>query len=96
MIRAEFNINNGIDAATCKIEGQTLWTYNQGVISEALVELNIAAPDPLYLGMGDCIAHQDTIKSYACTLLNRPYPQLAMFKWMPRWSRLEKLTIIPP
>lgn len=32
MINADFNINNGIDATTCKNDGQTVWTYNQGMI----------------------------------------------------------------
>lgn len=56
MINADFNINNGIDAKTCKNDGQTVWTYNQGVILGALVELNIAAPDPSYLEMAERIA----------------------------------------
>ena len=37
MINPDFNINNGIDAKTCKNDGQTVWTYNQGVILVALV-----------------------------------------------------------
>lgn len=56
MINADFNINNGIDATTCKNDGQTVWTYNQGVILGALVELDIAAPDPSYLEMAERIA----------------------------------------
>ena len=56
MINADFNVNNGIDATTCKNDGQTVWTYNQGVILGALVELDIAAPDPSYLEMAERIA----------------------------------------
>ena len=56
MISADFNINNGIDAKTRKNDGQTVWTYNQGVILGALVELDIAAPDPSYLEMAERIA----------------------------------------
>ena len=53
---ADFNINNGIDASTCKNDGQTVWTYNQGVVLGALVELDIAAPGPSYLEMAERIA----------------------------------------
>ncbi|MCJ1279002.1 hypothetical protein MMC21_006823 [Puttea exsequens] len=56
MINAEGNINNGIDATSCKNDGQTVWTYNQGVILGALVELDRAAPDKSYLEMADRIA----------------------------------------
>ena len=56
MINADCNINNGIDATTCKNDGQTVWTYNQGVILGALVELDRAAPDPSYLEMAERIA----------------------------------------
>ena len=56
MINADYNINNGIDAASCKNDGQTVWTYNQGVILGALVELDTAAPDPSYLEMAERIA----------------------------------------
>ena len=56
MINADYNINNGIDATTCKNDGQMVWTYNQGVILGALVELDIAAPDPSYLEMAERIA----------------------------------------
>ena len=56
MINADFNINNGIDAKTCKNDGQTVWTYNQGVVLGGLVELNIAVPDHSYLEMAERIA----------------------------------------
>lgn len=56
MINADCNINNGIDATSCKNDGQTVWTYNQGVILGALVELDRAAPDPSYLEMAERIA----------------------------------------
>ena len=56
MINADGNINNGIDAKSCKNDRQTVWTYNQGVILGALVQLNLAAPDPSYLEMAERIA----------------------------------------
>ena len=56
MVNADYNINNGIDATSCKNDGQTVWTYNQGVILGALVELDIASPDPSYLEMAERIA----------------------------------------
>ncbi|KAK4691239.1 hypothetical protein P7C71_g5716, partial [Lecanoromycetidae sp. Uapishka_2] len=56
MINAQYNINNGIDPATCRNDGGTIWTYNQGVILGALVELNKAAPDKSYLEMAGKIA----------------------------------------
>lgn len=56
MINAQYNINNGIDPATCRNDGGTIWTYNQGVILGGLVELNKAAPDISYLEMAEKIA----------------------------------------
>lgn len=56
LINADFNINNGIDAMTRKNDGQTVWTYNQGVILGALLELDIAASHPSYLEMAERIA----------------------------------------
>lgn len=56
MINAQYNINNGIDPITCRNDGGTIWTYNQGVILGALVELNEAAPDDSYLDTAEKIA----------------------------------------
>ena len=49
MINGEHLINDGLnssDPAHCTNNGRNTWTYNQGVILGALVELNKAAPDP--------------------------------------------------
>lgn len=57
MINAQYNINNGIDPVTCRNDGGTIWTYNQGVILGGLVEINKAAPDASYLVMAKKIAY---------------------------------------
>ncbi len=56
MINQQSNINNGIDATTCSNDGGIVWTYNQGVILGALIELNLVAPDPSYLDTAERIA----------------------------------------
>lgn len=56
MINAQYTINNGLDLATCKNDGGTVWSYNQGVILGALVELNTASPNPTYLTTAKSIA----------------------------------------
>ena len=39
-INKDYNINDGLDLATCKNNNGTIWSYNQGVILGALVEAN--------------------------------------------------------
>lgn len=49
MINGQHLINDGLNSADpehCTNNGKNTWTYNQGVILGALVELNKAAPDP--------------------------------------------------
>ncbi len=51
MINGEHLINdglNGSDPTHCTNNGGNTWTYNQGVILDALVELNKADPDPSF------------------------------------------------
>ncbi|KAF2817646.1 putative glycosyl hydrolase [Mytilinidion resinicola] len=48
MINANNTVNDGL-TLDCKNNGQTVWTYNQGVVLGGLVELNKAAPDSSYL-----------------------------------------------
>ena len=55
MINAQGTINDGL-TADCANNGQTVWSYNQGVILGALVELNKAAPDSSYLNAANAIA----------------------------------------
>lgn len=57
MINSNHTINNGLDLATCQNDNGTIWSYNQGVILGALVELHWAFPDPEYLFTAERIAH---------------------------------------
>jgi predicted alpha-1,6-mannanase (GH76 family) len=59
MINGEHLINDGLnisDPAHCTNNGRNAWTYNQGVILGALVELNKAAPDPTLTETASSIA----------------------------------------
>ncbi|HEY1501890.1 MAG TPA: glycoside hydrolase family 76 protein [Acidobacteriaceae bacterium] len=59
MINATHSVNDGVDIsdpAHCMNNGKTTWTYNQGVILGALIELNRAAPDPGLLRTASSIA----------------------------------------
>jgi predicted alpha-1,6-mannanase (GH76 family) len=42
LINADYNINDGLDKNTCKNNKGVVWSYNQGVILGALVELSKA------------------------------------------------------
>jgi predicted alpha-1,6-mannanase (GH76 family) len=60
MINQEHLINDGLDIsnpAHCTNNGKATWSYNQGVILGALVELNKAAPDPALAETASAIAH---------------------------------------
>lgn len=56
LINANNNINDGLDLTTCENLNDTVWSYNQGVILGALVELNNAAADSSYLSTAQAIA----------------------------------------
>jgi len=56
LINGDSTVNDGLDTATCKNNRQTVWTYNNGVILGALVELNAAAPNPALLASAQAIA----------------------------------------
>ncbi|KAF2431307.1 Six-hairpin glycosidase [Tothia fuscella] len=44
LINKDNTVNDGLDIKTCKNDGGIIWSYNQGVIVGALVELDKAAP----------------------------------------------------
>lgn len=56
LINRDLNINDGLDLRTCQNNNGTVWTYNQGVVLGALVELNIAQADSSYLKIATSIA----------------------------------------
>jgi predicted alpha-1,6-mannanase (GH76 family) len=56
MINAQNTINDGLNGSTCKNNGGTVWSYNQGVILGALVELNKASPNSTYITTAKSIA----------------------------------------
>ncbi|KAF1976124.1 Six-hairpin glycosidase [Bimuria novae-zelandiae CBS 107.79] len=56
MIGANFTINDGLDQQTCRNNGGTIWTYNQGVILGGLVELSKATGDTSYIDTAHKIA----------------------------------------
>ena len=55
MINSKSLINDGLSGA-CKNNNGTVWSYNQGVILGALVELNKASPNATYISTAKSIA----------------------------------------
>ena len=56
MINAENNINDGLDISTCQNNGQTVFTYTQGVILGALTEYDTASQNHSLLEVAGNIA----------------------------------------
>lgn len=54
LINDQYLINDGLDA--CRNHGQTVWTYNQGVILGGLVDLYKSTNDAALLKRGEAIA----------------------------------------
>lgn len=60
MINDDLLVNDGLDPATCTNNGDTTWTYNQGVILGALVALSRATGDRTYLDRATELADAST------------------------------------
>jgi predicted alpha-1,6-mannanase (GH76 family) len=56
MINSSNLINDGLDLRTCKNNGGTAWTYNQGVILGGLSDLYSVTQDRVYLAVAEGIA----------------------------------------
>lgn len=62
MINSDFLVNDGLDNKTGKNNGETTWTYNQGVILGGLTNLYLISKDEKYLALANKIA-DSTIKN---------------------------------
>jgi predicted alpha-1,6-mannanase (GH76 family) len=60
MVNAAHLVNDGLDTATCRNNGHRTWTYNQGVVLSALVELHRATGDPALLTTAATLANAST------------------------------------
>ena len=56
MINAQHLINDGLDTPTCKNNGQTVWSYNQGVILGGLTQLSALTGDKTMITTAQSIA----------------------------------------
>jgi predicted alpha-1,6-mannanase (GH76 family) len=60
MINSSNLVNDGIDLSTCRNNGQTAWTYNQGVLIGGLTELSKATGNSAYLTAARQLADAST------------------------------------
>jgi predicted alpha-1,6-mannanase (GH76 family) len=64
MINDENLINDGLVLSTCESNGDTTWTYNQGIILGALTALAETTGDPAYLERAKALADASTTSSF--------------------------------
>jgi predicted alpha-1,6-mannanase (GH76 family) len=62
MINGSGLINDGLVSSGCQNNGQTTWTYNQGIVLGGLVELYEATGDATYLTRAEQLADASTSK----------------------------------
>lgn len=85
IINGDGLVNDGIDKATCKNDGKTTFTYNQGVVLAGLSELAKAKSDGGLIAHANDIAHATIDKLSEFGILTEPVQgpldeQGAMFK----------------
>ncbi|WP_287455346.1 glycoside hydrolase family 76 protein [Leptolyngbya sp. UWPOB_LEPTO1] len=72
MINAENLVNDGLDYETCRNNGKTTWTYNQGVLIGGLVDLYRGTNDPKLLQQAEAIADASIVKLARNGILREP------------------------
>ncbi|MCU0549367.1 MAG: hypothetical protein MUC48_08465 [Leptolyngbya sp. Prado105] len=72
MINAENLVNDGLVYETCKNNGKTTWTYNQGVLIGGLVDLYHGTNDPELLRQAEAIADASIVKLARNGILREP------------------------
>lgn len=56
MINGNNLVNDGLDSKSCKNNGQTTWSYNQGVLFEGLALLTAATGDASYIKTAQAVS----------------------------------------